>query len=60
MRLAVEALNALAVPIAVVLNRFHAGTDLHVRNLEWLRACDGLTVVPLPGGEAELVNQVSG
>jgi dethiobiotin synthetase len=58
-RLAVEALNALDVPIAVVLNRFHAGTNLHVRNLEWLRERDGLTVIPLPGGEAELVKLVS-
>ena len=32
-------------PVTVVLNRFDAGDDLHVRNLEWLAGVDGLDVV---------------
>ena len=32
-------------PVTVVLNRFDAGDDLHVRNLDWLAGVDGLDVV---------------
>ena len=34
-----------AWPVTVVLNRFDAGDDLHVRNLDWLAGVDGLDVV---------------
>jgi dethiobiotin synthetase len=34
-----------AWPLTVVLNRFDAGDDLHVRNLEWLAGVDGYDVV---------------
>ena len=42
-RLAVAPLAAW--PVTVVLNRFDAGDDLHVRNLDWLAGVDGLDVV---------------
>ena len=32
-------------PVTVVLNRFDAGDDLHVRNVEWLAGVDGHDVV---------------
>ena len=54
-RLTVDALRSLAVPIVVVLNRFDVACTLHVRNAAWLRTQDGLRVVTLPGDEAELV-----
>jgi dethiobiotin synthetase len=44
-RLNVAALAPLGVPTVVVLNRFDAGSDLHRRNLDWLRHRDGLEVV---------------
>jgi dethiobiotin synthetase len=56
-RLTVEALD---VPCVVVLNRFDPASDLHARNLGWLRERDGLWVVAMPGGEAELFELVSG
>ncbi len=59
-RLTLDALAAVGAPVVVVLNRFASGADLHGRNLEWLRARDGLTVVPVPGAEPELVGLVSG
>ena len=42
-RLSVAALGPW--PVTVVLNRFDAGDDLHIRNLEWLAGVDGLDVV---------------
>jgi dethiobiotin synthetase len=61
-RLSVEALRADAPDgaVAVVLNRFDAAMDLHVRNREWLRGYDALRVVEMPGGEADLAALVSG
>jgi dethiobiotin synthetase len=59
-RLAADALSFLHGDVAVVLNRFDAAVNLHIRNAEWLRARDGLTVVELPGGEMELVGLASG
>jgi dethiobiotin synthetase len=47
-------------PLVVVLNRFDATSQLHVRNLEWLARRDGLRVVSLPGDEAELAGLVRG
>ncbi len=48
------------VPTIVVLNRFDAGSDLHRRNLEWLRGPGGFRVVTVPGEETELVELVRG
>jgi dethiobiotin synthetase len=59
-RLTTDALAPLGVPTAVVLNRFDAGSDLHRRNLEWLRARDRQHVVTVPGEEAELLDIVRG
>jgi dethiobiotin synthetase len=56
-RLTVEVLDG---PCVVVLNRFNPSSDLHSRNVVWLRERDGLRVVTLPGGEAELLEIVSG
>jgi dethiobiotin synthetase len=58
-RLAVEALEP-HVPgsIAVVLNRFVQGSDLHRRNLAWLTDRDSLRVFATPGKEPELVAHV--
>lgn len=37
--------GAAPAPVSVVLNRFDAADDLHVRNLEWLAGVDALDVV---------------
>ncbi len=62
-RLTVDALRSVdAAPpaaVLVVLNRFDAAVDLHVRNREWLQARDGLAVV-VPGGDLELAAFVAG
>jgi dethiobiotin synthetase len=55
-RLTVDALKSLAVPIVVVLNRFDVTQALHVRNAAWLRTQDGLRVFTVPGDEQELVD----
>ncbi len=47
-RLTLDALGPLVSSPAVVLNRFDANSDLHRRNLEWLRTRDGLTVLTVP------------
>lgn len=52
-RLSVGALPD-AAPVVVVLNRYDERTDLHVRNRNWLRGEDGLSVVTMPGGDAAL------
>jgi dethiobiotin synthetase len=44
----------------VVLNRYDASSDLHVRNRVWLTERDGLHVVALPDEEAVLVSLVRG
>ena len=59
-RLHTDALAPLGGPTVVVLNRFDAGSDLHRRNLEWLRERDGLRVCAVPGGDAELLDIVRG
>jgi dethiobiotin synthetase len=43
-RPAVAALSPIA-PVTTLLNRFDPGSELHRRNLDWLRARDGLDVV---------------
>jgi dethiobiotin synthetase len=57
-RLTLDALGSLASSVVVVLNRFDPAADLHVRNLAWLRAQDGLRVCTTPGNETELVRIV--
>jgi dethiobiotin synthetase len=59
-RLTLEALRPLPSPVIVVLNRYDAAADLHVRNRQWLQARDGLTVVAVPGEEPELAALASG
>lgn len=59
-RLTLDALGPLASATVVVLNRFDGGSDLHQRNVEWLRKRDGLKVVTVPGGDAELLDCVRG
>lgn len=59
-RLTLHGLGSLASVTAVVLNRFDEGSDLHRRNLEWLRVQDGLRVCTTPGSEEELVRLVTG
>ena len=54
-RLTVDALAPLAVPIVVVLNRFEPDHDLHERNREWLRDRDRFAVITVPGEEDRLV-----
>jgi dethiobiotin synthetase len=58
-RLAVEALEPHVVAsVAVVLNRFEETSDLHQRNLAWLKERDGLRVFSTPGKESELAAHV--
>jgi dethiobiotin synthetase len=57
-RLTVDALAPLTVPVVVVLNRFEPGDDLHERNMEWLRDRDRFAVVTVPGEEDRLVELV--
>ena len=59
-RLTLHALGPLASITVVVLNRFEAGSDLHQRNLEWLRGRDGRRVLALPGEDADLLDLVRG
>jgi dethiobiotin synthetase len=54
-RLTAQALGPRApANIAVVLNRFEVGSDLHQRNLSWLTDRDAMHVFFTPGKEAEL------
>jgi len=59
-RLTLHALGPRASITVVVLNRFDAGSDLHQRNLEWLRGRDGRRALALPGDEADLLDLVRG
>jgi dethiobiotin synthetase len=59
-RLTADAICVPGVSVVVVLNRFDARVDVHVRNLEWLRTQDGMTVVTLPGGQSVLRDLVTG
>ncbi len=58
--LTVNALRALDAPVVVVLNRFDAGVDLHVRNLEWLRRRGPHAVSVVLGGEQMLAEVLEG
>ncbi len=57
-RLTMDALVRLPPATVVVLNRFDVGSELHQRNLAWLRDFDGMTVVRVPGDEEELARHV--
>ena len=59
-RLTFDALGPLAASAVVVLNRFDPESDLHRRNLDWLRGRDGRRVVTLAGSAAGLVDFVRG
>ena len=59
-RLTADAIGIPGAPVVVVLNRFDATIDLHVRNLEWLRTHDGMTVVTSPGERPVLRDIVTG
>jgi dethiobiotin synthetase len=63
-RLTIEALERTLAPAApatvIVLNRFDADSDLHQRNLEWLRDRDERQVFTVPGGETGLLRFVRG
>jgi dethiobiotin synthetase len=54
-RLTAEALGPYAAgSVAVVLNRFDIGSDMHQRNLSWLTDRDAMHVFFTPGQEVEL------
>jgi dethiobiotin synthetase len=57
-RLTMDVLARLPVATVVVLNRFDVGSELHQRNLAWLRDVDGIAVFRIPGDESELANHV--
>lgn len=57
-RLAMDSLVRLPAQVAVVLNRFDEGAELHQRNRSWLREYDETVVFSTPGDEAELANFV--
>jgi dethiobiotin synthetase len=57
-RLTVDALAPQEVPVIVVLNRFDPDSDLHVRNLDWLRDRDQFAIVTMPGEMDRLVNLI--
>ena len=49
-----------AWPLAVVLNRYDPGSDLHRRNRAWLAERDGLPVYTHPDDVADLVGAMAG
>lgn len=53
-RLTMDALVRLPADIIVVLNRFDAGSELHQRNLSWLRGRDDVRLFKTPGDQAEV------
>lgn len=60
-RLAADALGARGLPYVVVLNRYDASDALHVENLQWLDAIDGLDVVAGDSsGISELARHLAG
>ena len=56
-RLCLDALQPVAAPVTVMLNRFDPTRDLHRRNLAWLRDRDGFTVATSPGGLAHSLSR---
>ena len=57
-RLTMDALVRLPAQLAVVLNRFNEGSELHQRNRSWLRDRDAMHVFSVPGDELDLANLV--
>jgi dethiobiotin synthetase len=57
-RLTMDALVRLPADVIVVLNRFDAGSELHQRNLSWLRDRDGAQLFKTPGGQVELAELI--
>jgi dethiobiotin synthase len=57
-RLTMDALVRLPAQLAVVLNRFDPGSELHQRNSSWLRDHDDMHVFSVPGDEADLAKLV--
>ncbi len=57
-RLTMDALVRLPAQIVVVLNRFDGGSELHQRNLAWLRDRDGMEVFRIPGDDVELAKLI--
>jgi dethiobiotin synthetase len=57
-RLAMDTLLRLPAHVAVVLNRFNEGSELHQRNRSWLRDRDDMHVFSVPGDEADLAKLV--
>jgi dethiobiotin synthetase len=57
-RLTMDALVRLPADIIVVLNRFDAGSELHQRNLSWLRDRDGAQLFKTPGDHVELAELI--
>ena len=53
-RLTMDALVRLPADIIVVLNRFDSGSELHQRNLSWLRDRDGVRLFKTPGDQLEI------
>lgn len=61
-RLTMDVLVRLPAQLAVVLNRFDEGSELHQRNRSWLRDRDDMQVFSVPGDEkhlAEVVRDIS-
>jgi dethiobiotin synthetase len=52
--------GGVGASVVVVLNRFDAHNDLHVRNRRWLTEQDNMYVVAVPGEEKELAALVRG
>jgi dethiobiotin synthetase len=57
-RLTMDALVRLPAQLAVVLNRFNEGSELHQRNRSWFRDRDDMHVFKVPGDEVELAKLV--
>jgi dethiobiotin synthetase len=57
-RLTMDALVRLPAQLAVVLNRFNEGSELHQRNRSWFRDRDDMHVFKVPGDEIELTKLV--
>jgi dethiobiotin synthetase len=57
-RLTMDALVRLPAELAVVLNRFDEGSELHQRNRAWLRDRDDMQIFCIPGDESELARAV--
>jgi len=57
-RLTMDTLVRLPAQLAVVLNRFDEGSELHQRNRSWLRDRDDMQVFSIPGDETQLARAV--